>query len=205
MTTTYRSDNATEEAFLSTLIIAACSFICIDLLYLIPALWLIFVFQQSFTPRVLLATLIAIAVGAIVYLILYFYSPQTISDVDFSALIHRSSWTPSTLTLPYLGALLVTVCFMVFAVSGFSSENVSIQTYITISGIPLIVFDILSFFPTQDSPYIYELILATLGIFATHFFLSKQNVARGVTFLIFILAVFTYRLLDYAYTNLTIT
>lgn len=57
---TYKSDNAAESAFLSTLLLCVGSALVPDLVWLIPLSWLAYLWLQSFSLRVLSATLIAV-------------------------------------------------------------------------------------------------------------------------------------------------
>ena len=195
LTSTYRSDNATEEAFLSTIILTAAAFLCPDMLYFIPALWLIFAFQQSLNLKVFLATAIAIALAAIALAVLY-YMPQTAYSIDFESMVHRLTWQPTVFNITITIAATTAVVFMAFALVNFSSENVSGQTYITISAIPLLTALLLFLFPSQHLTFMPTLLLLFLGVFATHFFLSRQSIPRGITYLCYILLTLTNRILD---------
>ncbi len=57
---TYKSDNAAESAFLSTLLLCVGSALVPDLVWLIPLSWLAYLWLQSLSLRVLSATLIAV-------------------------------------------------------------------------------------------------------------------------------------------------
>ena len=184
---TYRLENAAEPALLSTLLICLGSFACHDMIFLIPLLWLFFMLQQSFSLRVFLSSLIAIAVVAIYTAVVVWLLPDVLSSITEPSPLNRQLMTLSAENWTAVAALLLSLVLMVLALMRFSRENVSVQTYITFCSVPLVAIVVLVIWQTAATN-IYGLLFMTLAMFATHFFLAEQSLVRGIVFVVYVVA-----------------
>ena len=190
---TYRMDNAAGEALLSTLLILAGSLFCAEMIFIVPLLWVFFMVQQSFNLKVFISSLIAVAVVVIYAGIVLWLQPELPRISPVTALTGREL-LPLPQGILVIVMVVTVLTFLVFALLNFSQENVTTQTYITFSGIPLLA--IITFTVWQSAGHgALCLLLLTLAMLATHFFLYKQTLPRGITFIAYLLVFFSYHIL----------
>ena len=188
---TYRADNASEQSFLGALLLCLGSLLCPEMILLVPLLWIFFLVQQSLNIKVFLSSLIAVGVVAVYVGLAVWFWPELQNSIIVNPFggRHLLSFTAENTALAV--AMSAALVFMVCAWARFSRESISVQTYITFGTIPLIVFVVLLVWQL-DIMMIACMLLATLAMFSTHFFLVPQSLVRGVVFLAYLLVCYGY-------------
>lgn len=187
---TYRSENAVQESFISTLLICAAVLVLPDMLFMLPVLWIGFAVQRAFNLRVALASVVAVCIFALYLWLSVMLFPDAFGIVSLHDAFCRS-WIG--LQIPMLSAVSVLllevwgVLFAVWAMIGFSRETNRAQSLvlllllILLVSMPMLLFPPLLFSSLQPVAY-----FATAAL-AAYCFSTRQSVAAGVIFLLFIL------------------
>ena len=179
----YRSQNAVEEAFLCGILIAGCSLLLPDVIFLLPALWIGFSLQRAFNGRIIASSLTGVAVVAL-------YSAAAwwmgwLCPCRWGNFFEREF--PESIQL-YQSILLAAwaVLFIVEGILSFSRANSGEQSYLSLMALPALLSVILIFFPSADFDTMQGVAALTIAAFATHFFSNRNSVWSGIVFLLWI-------------------
>lgn len=177
--------------FFVTILLCLTSLLMPDALWCVPMIWIVVLLQGAFTFRTIMASLLAIALICIYY-VLAMYIGQA-EMWDYSVLIDRhwfAQHLPVCLTtsigIMLLAFLLITVC--AFRRSSYDLVSTRMLLYHTVLwgllSAPLIVFSV-------AEPYNWVMLPFTLSAVTGIYLLQRQSESRGVTLLLYLTGVVT--------------
>lgn len=181
----FHMNNAVEESFLGTLLIIAGSYFLPSLILLLPFFVIGFVIQRAFNAKIVSASIIALATFGII-----FYTLNKIFGVTWSC-----TWTefltyiwPVFSIKTWFIYLLATIgiFFIICNYLYYQRENATVQSLLNILVIPFILAIII-----QNLP----ILILTLAGISAHYFSTRESIARGIIFFVYILICVTCRIL----------
>ncbi len=179
----YLKKQASEAAFLSSILLSITALIQPDMAFLLPILWLMLIVHRSFNLRVWLASWLGVAVVAL-YVIL-FARIGWLELVDWSEI-----WVRTKAYLqPILTLVMVSVVGMFFVIVNLirqNIENTQITTFVWCLMLAFVPCTILIWFPLAHFASMISMALFCLVALATYYFASIQSVTAGSVFLCFI-------------------
>ncbi len=182
----YRNNRAVEPAFLSALLLGVTALIVPDVVFLLPVVWLMFVVQRAMSLRVFLASLIGASV-VLLYSVL-FSKLGWIQLVDWTDIWVRNMNGVRD-AINGVSTIVIAVCGLFFAIANLTHQNIentAITIFVWCMILAFLPCAVLMFFPPAYFASLFVLALYGLVALATYFFLSRESVFAGVTFLIFI-------------------
>lgn len=189
----FRQKDSTRDSFTSTLLILLSSLLIPDIVWLVPFIWIAYMFLSSFSFRTLLASILAIAVFAI-YVSLAVW--QGWMDNPYAMVLERN-WIFEVMDPEeWLMPVVLTgggIYFFIFTVVCTDRDSIRQRTVLMLFSLfylPLMVMCVYLTMPLMVVP----VALALLTGLGTLFFRQKDSVHRGIVFLLFwamLIAVYT--------------
>ncbi|MBR1928673.1 MAG: hypothetical protein IJ834_02905 [Paludibacteraceae bacterium] len=190
----YRNNNAVEESFLIGVILALTMLLEPDVIFFLPFVWFGFSWQRALNGKVILASIIGMALVAL-YLALLVWM-QYVCIYSFVE-ICKHSWINTSMLPRLLYVIVWTVFFFVTTAFNFTRANSSVQSYIVLY---VLLLPVVLFFsllqPNKFSPTTSLLALSASAL-ATYYFSSKQTMMSGISFVLFILLSVAISLMTY--------
>ncbi len=185
MSSSTRKERAVEPAFLASILLGLATFLVPDMQLLLPVFWLMFILQHIMSLRVLLASLMG--AGVVLLYTILFEKIGWIPSIDWSNIWLRTVGTNNQ-QLAIVNYLIVTGGLF-FGIANFTHQNIentSITIFVWCLMLAFLPCAILMFFPPVSFTSLFVLALYGLVALAAYFFLSRESVFAGVTFLVFI-------------------
>ncbi len=182
----YRNDRAVEPAFLSALLLGVTALIVPDVVFLLPVVWLMFIVQRAMSLRVFLASIIGASV-VLLYTVL-FSKLGWIQLVDWTDVWARNMNGVRD-AINGVSTIVIAVCGLFFGIANLTHQNIentAITIFVWCMILAFLPCAVLMFFPPAYFASLFVLALYGLVALAAYFFLSRESVFAGVTFLVFI-------------------
>lgn len=181
----FRNPSAVEASFVSTLLLALTSLWQPDVVFLLVFVWIGFSIQRSFSLKVMLASLIAIAVFTIYVFLFRWFAPDLFAVVSLPEAFSRCL-VGSGMWLPMSYVALSAVVFVVMSFAGFTRENTHAQSLVLFLTIILVFAGVLMLFPPLFFSSLMSVAAYAVAGLAAYLFCARQSVAVGVIFILFI-------------------
>jgi len=192
----YHNNLATEQAFLSSLLIATASLIFEPLIFLIPILWIGFILFRSLSFRMLLATLIGVLTPWLIYI-----TARTYLQFDF--LISNQIQSSFQIGLPVLNRpineiIYLSGLFIIFIISiigiytEINNDSLKTRAYIHFIIILALAAFILSMLFMRFFYVFLPFVAMPFAILVSYPITLKKNNFYRILFIIFVLINLTY-------------
>lgn len=176
------------DAFRTTLLVLLGSLAVPDMVWLIGVLWVGFILLRSMNLRVVLATLLAMATFALYVAIVLYFSELTNPYASLWARAWLWQTVPMQVWLPMVVWMGVGLFFGVAAATRMNRDSIVQQALLLLLGLFFVVGVGPTLYPMGQS-MLFPVVLLTVVGMAVLFFEQRENTARGVVHLLYILGV----------------
>ena len=185
----YRNTNASEQAFMGSILFSSASLIVNPLIFLLPLCWIGFVMFQSFSLRTLLASIF----GGITPWLLYIAGQYIFqSDINLNSLLLTNLATGinfttiSVVSIIYFSILaIIMIVNLVGLYSNAHSDAMNTRVNLHFLILLLVAILIITFIFNNQFASFLPFIALIYSILVSHAFTLKQNNFFGYVFIVF--------------------